>query len=101
MDAYVNHVFNTSVQDVFQEFERGFFEVCDIDLVGLFRPKELQEVLVGRDVYDWNKLKQVLSKHRKSDSVYLNVIKHLLIYFFLLIRTQFTDSTAKLTTPSY
>ncbi|XP_075898837.1 putative E3 ubiquitin-protein ligase HERC4 [Nelusetta ayraudi] len=58
VDAYVNHVFNTSVQDVFQEFESGFFEVCDSDLVGLFRPEELQDVLVGKDVYDWNKLKQ-------------------------------------------
>lgn len=58
VDAYVNHVFNTSVQDVFQEFESGFFEVCDRDLIGLFRPEELQEVLVGKDVYDWNKLKQ-------------------------------------------
>lgn len=76
MDAYVNHVFNTSVQDVFQEFESGFFEVCDRDLVVLFRPEELQEVLVGKDVYDWNKLKQVHSKYTKSDPVYLNVQSH-------------------------
>lgn len=76
MDAYVNHVFNTSVQDVFQEFESGFFEVCDRDLVVLFRPEELQEVLVGKDVYDWKKLKQVHSKYTKSDPVYLNVQSH-------------------------
>lgn len=72
----MNHVFNTSVQDVFQEFERGFFLVCDRELVGLFRPEELQEFLVGKDVYDWNKLKQVNSNHTKSDSVYLNVQSH-------------------------
>ncbi|XP_044049752.1 probable E3 ubiquitin-protein ligase HERC4 [Siniperca chuatsi] len=58
VDAYVNHVFNTSVEGVFQEFERGFFQVCDRDLVKLFRPEELQGVLVGQDVYDWAKLKQ-------------------------------------------
>ncbi|XP_073327616.1 probable E3 ubiquitin-protein ligase HERC4 [Pagrus major] len=58
VDAYVNHVFNTSVEDVFQEFERGFFQVCDRDVVKLFRPEELQGVLVGKDVYDWAKLKQ-------------------------------------------
>lgn len=62
VEAYVNYVFNTSVQDVFQEFERGLFQVCDRDLVGLFRPEELQEALVGKDVYDWNKLKQVILK---------------------------------------
>ncbi|XP_044049751.1 probable E3 ubiquitin-protein ligase HERC4 [Siniperca chuatsi] len=58
VDAYVNHVFNTSVEGVFQEFERGFFQVCDRDLVKLFRPEELQEVLVGKDFHDWAKLKQ-------------------------------------------
>ncbi|XP_073327615.1 probable E3 ubiquitin-protein ligase HERC4 [Pagrus major] len=58
VDAYVNHVFNTSVEGVFQEFKRGFFQVCDRDLVKLFRPKELQEVLVGKDLLDWAKLKQ-------------------------------------------
>lgn len=63
MDAYVNHVFNTSVECVFQEFKQGFFQVCDRDLVKLFRPKELQEVLVGRDLLDWEKLKQVQSEN--------------------------------------
>ncbi|XP_028441208.1 probable E3 ubiquitin-protein ligase HERC3 isoform X1 [Perca flavescens] len=58
VDAYVNHAFNTSVESVFQEFKRGFFQVCDRDFVKLFRPEELQRVLVGQDVYDWAKLKQ-------------------------------------------
>lgn len=64
MDAFVNHAFNTSVEGVFQEFKRGFFLVCDQDLVKLFRPKELQKVLVGADLHDWAKLKQVQSKTR-------------------------------------
>lgn len=59
MDAYVSYVFNTSVERVFQEFAKGFFLVCDQNFVKLFRPEELQEVLVGKDVYDWAKLKQV------------------------------------------
>ncbi|XP_045892497.1 probable E3 ubiquitin-protein ligase HERC4 [Micropterus dolomieu] len=58
VDIYVNHVFNTSVEGVFQEFKRGFYLVCDRDLVKMFRPEELQGVLVGKDVYDWAKLKQ-------------------------------------------
>ncbi|XP_053175956.1 uncharacterized protein LOC128359488 [Scomber japonicus] len=58
VDAYVNYAFNTSVVRLFQEFKRGFFQVCDRDLVKLFRPKELQEVLVGKDFHDWTKLKQ-------------------------------------------
>ncbi|XP_037538558.1 probable E3 ubiquitin-protein ligase HERC4 [Nematolebias whitei] len=58
VDAYVNHAFNTSVASVFEEFRRGFFQVCDQDLVRLFRPKELQEILVGKDFHDWEKMKQ-------------------------------------------
>ncbi|XP_068169993.1 probable E3 ubiquitin-protein ligase HERC4 [Antennarius striatus] len=58
VDAYVNHVFNASVQGVFGEFKRGFFQVCDRDLVKLFRPRELQEALVGKEIHDWAKLKE-------------------------------------------
>ncbi|KAM9365376.1 E3 ISG15--protein ligase HERC5-like [Pholidichthys leucotaenia] len=58
VDAYVNHVFNTSVDTMFQEFRRGFFQVCERDLVRLFRPQELQEVLVGKDIHDWETMKK-------------------------------------------
>ncbi|KAK2841856.1 hypothetical protein Q5P01_012056 [Channa striata] len=58
VEAYVNHAFNTSVEGVFREFSRGFFQVCDQDLVKLFRPMELQVVLVGQDFHDWAKLKE-------------------------------------------
>ncbi|XP_008296210.1 probable E3 ubiquitin-protein ligase HERC4 [Stegastes partitus] len=58
VEAYVNHAFNTSVEPAFQAFRRGFFQVCERDLVKLFRPKELQEVMVGKHFQDWKKLKQ-------------------------------------------
>ncbi|XP_061577145.1 E3 ISG15--protein ligase HERC5-like [Cololabis saira] len=58
VDAYVNHAFNVSVKKVFQDFRQGFFQVCDQMPMRLFKPKELQEVLVGEDVQDWDKLKQ-------------------------------------------
>ncbi|KAM4734007.1 putative E3 ubiquitin-protein ligase HERC3 [Anableps anableps] len=58
VDAFVNYAFSTSVETVFNEFKRGFFQVCDRDLVRLFTPKELQEILVGKDFHDWEKLKQ-------------------------------------------
>ena len=66
MDAYVNYAFNTSVEGVFQEFKRGFFQVCDQNLLKLFRPEELQGVLVGQGVYNWAKLKQVQSRRAHS-----------------------------------
>ncbi|CAB1455247.1 unnamed protein product [Pleuronectes platessa] len=58
VDAYVNHVFNTSVESVFLEFKRGFYTVYDQDLLKVLRPKELQEVLQGKDFCDWKTLKQ-------------------------------------------
>ncbi|XP_010889879.2 probable E3 ubiquitin-protein ligase HERC3 [Esox lucius] len=58
VDAYVNYVFNTSVKTVFEEFRRGFFEVCSKGVVGIFQPEELRGVMVGKENYDWEKLKQ-------------------------------------------
>ncbi|TKS73008.1 putative E3 ubiquitin-protein ligase HERC6 [Collichthys lucidus] len=58
VDAYMNHILNTSIEGVFREFKRGFFEVCDQKQVKLFTPEELQGVMVGREIYDWAKLKR-------------------------------------------
>ncbi|XP_069545538.1 probable E3 ubiquitin-protein ligase HERC6 [Brachyistius frenatus] len=56
--AFVDHVFNKSVERVFGEFKRGFFKVCDIDIVEFFQPEELQGVMVGQDNYNWEVFKQ-------------------------------------------
>ncbi|KAM3870243.1 putative E3 ubiquitin-protein ligase HERC3 [Diretmus argenteus] len=59
VDDYVDHAFNTSVENVFREFRRGFFKVCDQDVVThLFRPEELMGLMVGKELNDWGKLKQ-------------------------------------------
>lgn len=56
--SYVNHIFNTSVKSAYEAFRRGFFLVCDPYSVQLFRPEELQGVMVGSENYDWTALKQ-------------------------------------------
>ncbi|XP_072291659.1 probable E3 ubiquitin-protein ligase HERC3 [Eucyclogobius newberryi] len=58
VDAYVRYVFTTSVQTVFEEFRRGFFQVCELSAVQLFKPEELRGVMVGSQNYDWTALKQ-------------------------------------------
>uniref|UniRef100_A0A8K9WL37 HECT domain-containing protein n=1 Tax=Oncorhynchus mykiss TaxID=8022 RepID=A0A8K9WL37_ONCMY len=58
VDAYVNLAFNQSAEKVFEEFRRGFFKVCDRDVVELFQPEELRGVMVGKEDYDWDTLKQ-------------------------------------------
>ncbi|XP_041850243.1 probable E3 ubiquitin-protein ligase HERC6 [Melanotaenia boesemani] len=56
--ACVNHIFNKSVEGIFEAFKRGFFKVCDMDVVDFFQPEELQSVMVGQENYDWEVFKQ-------------------------------------------
>lgn len=62
MDAFVDHVFTKSVEGVFEAFKRGFFKVCDVDVVDIFQPEELQSVMVGHEIYKWDVFKQVCWK---------------------------------------
>ncbi|XP_068458901.1 probable E3 ubiquitin-protein ligase HERC3 [Clinocottus analis] len=91
VDAYVNHVFNTAVKDVFQEFKQGFFQVCEQDLVKLFRPKELQKVLVGEDFHDWAKLKQ----NTVYEGVYSTTPLHPTIQMFWEVFDELTEDQKK------
>ncbi|KAM6932914.1 LOW QUALITY PROTEIN: putative E3 ubiquitin-protein ligase HERC6 [Xenentodon cancila] len=58
VSASVNYVFNKSVEGVFEVFKRGFFKVCNMDMVEIFQPDELQVVMVGLENYDWEVFKQ-------------------------------------------
>lgn len=102
VDAFVSYAFNTSVQSVFQEFARGFFLVCDPALVKLFRPEELQGVLVGKEIYDWAKLKQVQTQRRFSNQQIYN-FHNCVIWlgvFFTSSRTQFMNGRITMATRS-
>ncbi|XP_057694321.1 E3 ISG15--protein ligase HERC5-like isoform X2 [Corythoichthys intestinalis] len=56
--AYVNYAFNKSVERTFEAFKKGFFKVCEADVVALFQPEDLQMVMVGNENYDWDAFKQ-------------------------------------------
>ncbi|CAL9683885.1 unnamed protein product [Knipowitschia caucasica] len=58
VSTFINHAFNTSVAKAYEAFERGFFKVCSMKVVDLFEPQELQEVLIGKDSWDWETLKE-------------------------------------------
>ncbi|KAJ3590150.1 hypothetical protein NHX12_008104 [Muraenolepis orangiensis] len=60
VDAYVNYAFNKSVERVFEEFKRGFFKVCNRDVVEFFQPDELRGVMVGLEYTDWDVMKQAI-----------------------------------------
>ncbi|XP_041049830.1 probable E3 ubiquitin-protein ligase HERC6 isoform X2 [Carcharodon carcharias] len=58
VNACVNYIFTTSVKKPFAEFQRGFYKVCDKELLKFFQPQELMDILIGNDDYDWNILEQ-------------------------------------------
>ncbi|MCJ8730257.1 hypothetical protein PDJAM_G00182150 [Pangasius djambal] len=59
VEAYVDYALNKSVEQVFNEFKRGFYKVCDEDVVNFFQPEELRGVMVGTEEYDWDTFRQV------------------------------------------
>ncbi|XP_053477990.1 probable E3 ubiquitin-protein ligase HERC6 [Ictalurus furcatus] len=58
VEAYVDYALNKSVEQVFNEFKRGFYKVCDEEVVNLFQPEELRGVMTGTEEYDWDTFRQ-------------------------------------------
>uniref|UniRef100_A0A2K6KFN3 HECT and RLD domain containing E3 ubiquitin protein ligase 5 n=1 Tax=Rhinopithecus bieti TaxID=61621 RepID=A0A2K6KFN3_RHIBE len=53
VSKYIDYIFNDSVKAVYEEFRRGFYKICDEDIIKLFHPEELKDVIVGHTDYDW------------------------------------------------
>ncbi|XP_048467381.1 probable E3 ubiquitin-protein ligase HERC3 [Rhincodon typus] len=58
VNACVNYIFTASVKEPFDAFRRGFYKVCDKTLLKFFQPRELMDILIGNDDYDWNMLEK-------------------------------------------
>nr|XP_040149188.1 E3 ISG15--protein ligase HERC5 [Ictidomys tridecemlineatus] len=54
----VDYIFNISVKTVYKEFQRGFYKVCDKEIIEIFHPEELKDVIVGNTDYDWETLEK-------------------------------------------
>ncbi|KAM6220949.1 putative E3 ubiquitin-protein ligase HERC6 [Rhynchocyon petersi] len=54
----VDYIFNTSVEEVYEEFQRGFFTVCDKDIIQYFHPEELRSAITGNTEYDWEEFEK-------------------------------------------
>jgi len=60
VSACIDYIFNTSVKAVYEEFQRGFYKVCDKEiLLKLFHPEELMTAVVGNTDYDWKLFEEV------------------------------------------
>ncbi|CAL8073193.1 unnamed protein product [Calicophoron daubneyi] len=58
VEKYVDYVFNKSCEASYRAFERGFHQVCSGRTLSFFRPAELQALVVGSEVVNWNELRQ-------------------------------------------
>uniref|UniRef100_A0A8C5H7Q1 Probable E3 ubiquitin-protein ligase HERC6 n=1 Tax=Gouania willdenowi TaxID=441366 RepID=A0A8C5H7Q1_GOUWI len=74
VSAYIDHIFNKSVEKIFEAFKQGFFKVCDIDIVEFFQPEELQMVMVGDENYDWEMFKQNTVYEGEYHATHPNII---------------------------
>ncbi|XP_069834418.1 probable E3 ubiquitin-protein ligase HERC3 isoform X3 [Dendropsophus ebraccatus] len=58
VDAYVDYVFNRSVQEWYEAFSTGFLKVCGGKVLELFQPSELRAMVVGSSNYNWQELEE-------------------------------------------
>ncbi|CAH8562696.1 unnamed protein product [Schistosoma turkestanicum] len=55
---YVEYVFDKSCEIPYKAFEKGFLQVCGGYSLKLFQPSELQSLVVGSEVVNWDELRQ-------------------------------------------
>ncbi|KAH8862843.1 putative E3 ubiquitin-protein ligase HERC4 [Schistosoma japonicum] len=58
VEKYVDYVFNKSCETSYKAFEKGFLQVCNGYSLKLFHPFELQALVVGSEVINWDELRQ-------------------------------------------
>uniref|UniRef100_A0A4W3IY26 Probable E3 ubiquitin-protein ligase HERC3 n=1 Tax=Callorhinchus milii TaxID=7868 RepID=A0A4W3IY26_CALMI len=69
VDAYVDYIFNTSVEKHFKAFAEGFRSSFPKPILDVFLPEELMAVVHGNTKYEWELLEQQASYtgYTKSD----------------------------------
>ncbi|XP_012885257.1 PREDICTED: probable E3 ubiquitin-protein ligase HERC6 isoform X1 [Dipodomys ordii] len=53
VSKYVDYIFNISIKPIYEEFQRGFYKLCDWIMVQFFKPEELMTAIIGNTDYDW------------------------------------------------
>lgn len=73
---------------VYEEFQRGFYKVCEKDIIEFFYPEELKDVIIGSTDYDWETFEKVYHKGLKFEFKFLFSL--FLILFFALFSLERT-----------
>lgn len=59
MSKYVDYIFNISIKTIYEEFHRGFYKVCNWDIIRQFQPEELMTAIIGNATCDWKQFENV------------------------------------------
>ena len=59
VDLYLDWYFNISINEVFKSFERGFYRVFSRGLSKILNPEELELIICGTQILDFNELRRV------------------------------------------
>ncbi|XP_057584375.1 E3 ISG15--protein ligase HERC5 isoform X2 [Hippopotamus amphibius kiboko] len=74
VSKYVNYIFNISVKEVYEEFQRGFYRVCDREIIEFFHPEELKDVIIGNTDYDWETFEKNAHYGRGYDNSHPTIV---------------------------
>ncbi|XP_006900082.1 PREDICTED: probable E3 ubiquitin-protein ligase HERC6 [Elephantulus edwardii] len=58
VSKYVDYIFNISVKEVYEEFQKGFYTVCERDIIKCFQPEELRSAIIGNTDYNWEEFEK-------------------------------------------
>ncbi len=58
VELFIDYVFNKQCEKFFDYFSKGFHKVCQGDLIGTFEPEELELLICGSTLLDFNALRE-------------------------------------------
>uniref|UniRef100_A0A8C6BDW8 HECT and RLD domain containing E3 ubiquitin protein ligase 5 n=1 Tax=Monodon monoceros TaxID=40151 RepID=A0A8C6BDW8_MONMO len=74
VSKYVSYIFNISVKAVYEEFQRGFYKVCDKEIIEFFHPEELKDAIIGNTDYDWETFEKNARYEQGYDSSHPTIV---------------------------
>ena len=68
VNLYLDWYFNKSIQDSFKSFEKGFYRVFSRNLSKILSPEELELIICGSQVLDFNELKSACNYEEYTEN---------------------------------
>ena len=82
VDLYIDWYFNKSIEEYFNSFEKGFFCAFNRNLTKFLKPDELELIIRGKELLDFNELKKACQyKDYTKDSETIKYFWEILLDF--------------------